>query len=181
MMGGDVRVASEAGSGSSFTIELPAEGSAGEAAGEAADGGEQADRRSEAEIELPEEMLPEPGSAILVIDDDDDARDLLRRTLEEAGYTIVTASRGDQGLALARRLRPLLITLDVMMPEMDGWEVLRCLKSDPELEAIPVVVITVVSEEATGYELGAAEYLCKPPDRRRLLEVVHDHVPRPSP
>ncbi|MBW2422223.1 MAG: response regulator, partial [Deltaproteobacteria bacterium] len=162
MMGGDVRVASEVGRGSSFTIELPAEVSAGEAAEEAADGGEQADRRSEAEIELRAEMLPEPGSAILVIDDDDDARDLLRRTLEEAGYTIVTASRGDQGLALARRMRPLLITLDVMMPEMDGWEVLRDLKSDPELEAIPVVVITVVSEEAIGYELGAVECLRKP-------------------
>jgi len=181
MMGGEVSITSEVGSGSTFTIELPAEVSAQEAvsgtADEAHDAGK-AETQIVAATELSDEALPEPGSAILVIDDDDDARDLLRRTLEEEGYAIVTAARGEHGLALAKRLKPVLITLDVMMPEMDGWEVLRSLESDPELRAIPVVVVTVVSEKATAYELGAVDYLSKPPDRQRLLEIVRQHAPR---
>ena len=91
---------------------------------------------------------------MLVIDDDPNVRDLVRRTVEKEGFRVRYASGGEEGLSLARRLRPDVITLDVMMPRMDGWSVLAALKSDPELAAIPVIMVTIVDDKNLAYSLA---------------------------
>ncbi|NEP60637.1 MAG: response regulator [Symploca sp. SIO2G7] len=113
---------------------------------------------------------------VLVIDDDQDAREILRRSLDEAGYSVVCAASGEQGLALAGELLPDAITLDVMMPEMDGWSVLRQLKQMPAVAKIPVILLSIVDDRPTGHSLGAADYLTKPIDRKRLLSVLEAHL-----
>ena len=88
------------------------------------------------------------------------------------GYAARTAADGPSGLVLARRLKPRAILLDVTMPGMDGWSVLSALKADPELAAIPVVMVTFVSERALATSLGAADYVLKPIDWTRLRHVM---------
>ena len=115
------------------------------------------------------------GSAILVIDDEPAARDLLQRVLTKEGYVVETAASGREGLALARQLKPAAITLDVMMPGMDGWAVLTVLKADPLTADIPVIMVTVVDDKNLGFALGAADYLIKPIEWERLIAVVEKH------
>jgi PAS domain S-box-containing protein len=165
MMGGDVTVTSQLGSGSTFTIELPAQVDALEVA-KAVSAAERAESR-----EVPEGVHP-----ILVIDDDPNSRDLLQRMLESEGYAVATASSGEKGLDLARTLRPSLITLDVLMPGMDGWAVLRELKADPDLRDIPVMMVSVTSDMDMGYTLGAVEHLTKPVDRDSLRRLVRQYA-----
>ena len=114
---------------------------------------------------------------MLVIDDDPNVRDLVRRTVEREGFRVRYASGGEEGLAMARRLRPDVITLDVMMPRMDGWTVLAALKSDRELAAIPVIMVTIVDDQDLAYSLGASDYLTKPIHRHRLAEVLDRYRP----
>jgi CheY-like chemotaxis protein/nitrogen-specific signal transduction histidine kinase len=165
MMGGDISVTSEYGVGSTFTIELPAQVDALEAAKASA----KSDPRTA-------KAVPAGVRPILVIDDDQNSRDLLQRTLEADGHSVATASGGEEGLDLARRLQPLLITLDVMMPGLDGWAVLKELKSDPTLRHIPVMMVTIEGEQDLGYTLGAVEHLTKPVDREKLLQLVSHHA-----
>ena len=94
------------------------------------------------------------------------------RLLDKEGFRVVTASAGDEGLRLAKEVRPTVITLDVLMPKMDGWAVLSALKSDPELAEIPVVMVTIVDDKNIGIALGAVEYLNKPVDRDRLVSIL---------
>ena len=108
-----------------------------------------------------------------MIDDEDDSRELLRRTLTGAGYAVLAAAGGSEGLEQARNRPPAAITLDVMMPSMDGWAVLRELKADPTLRDVPVIMVSIVSEKGMGFTLGAADYLTKPVDRKLLVETVH--------
>jgi CheY-like chemotaxis protein len=161
MMGGDVTVTSTVGQGSTFTIRIPAE-----VAG-----------RAEPTAALPvppaAPAAAKPGQPIiLVIDDDPAILDLLTRYLSREGFHVATAFHGEEGLRLARALRPAAITLDVMMPGMDGWSVLSALKADPELAAIPVVMLTLTNDRNLGFALGASDYLTKPVDRARLLETL---------
>ena len=109
---------------------------------------------------------------ILVIDDDPAVHQLLANALGPAGYTLKFASSGAEGLRLAKELRPAVITLDVIMPEMDGWVVLARLKDDPDLAAIPVIMLTVRADQDFGFAMGVAEYLQKPIDRERLFSVL---------
>jgi hypothetical protein len=118
------------------------------------------------------ESLPASAAVVLVIDDDAVVADLLRRTLVKDGYRVEYAENGEKGLQLARQLRPDAITLDVMMPGMDGWQVLTKLKSDPELADIPVILLSIVNDRKTGFALGATEYLTKPLDRERLNSIL---------
>jgi CheY-like chemotaxis protein len=109
---------------------------------------------------------------VLVIDDEETVRDLMRRFLAREGFEVVTARDGAEGLALARELSPMLITLDVLMPGLDGWSVLESLKSEPALADIPVVMLTILDEKNKGYALGATDFLTKPVDRERLRAVL---------
>ena len=124
-----------------------------------------------ADTPAPDEAA-EGSSAVLVIDDDPDARELISRLLRREGYRVRTASDGAEGLRLAKELRPCAITLDVLMPTMDGWAVLTALKSDPEVAGIPVVMVTITSDKTLAYALGAADFLTKPIERDRLLSVL---------
>jgi CheY-like chemotaxis protein len=109
---------------------------------------------------------------VLVIDDEATVRDLMQRFLVREGFHVVTAASGEEGLARARQTTPDVITLDVLMPETDGWTVLGALKADPALADIPVIMLTIVDDRNLGYALGAAEYLTKPLDRDRLVAVL---------
>jgi signal transduction histidine kinase/DNA-binding response OmpR family regulator len=159
MMGGDIVVESEYQKGSTFTVRLPLAGPpqpvAPEGHAESAAAGEQIGR----------------SGTVLVIDDDPAARELLTRQFAREGFRVVAASGGEEGLALARELRPTFITLDVMMPGLDGWDVLSALKADHDLCDIPVVVLTMVDDKHLGLALGAAEYVTKPIEKDRLLNL----------
>jgi CheY-like chemotaxis protein len=109
---------------------------------------------------------------ILVVDDDPTVRELMERHLTKEGFEVLTAAGGVDGLAQARRAHPTAITLDVMMPDIDGWTVLAAVKGDPTLADIPVVLVTIVDDRQRGYALGATDYLVKPVDRRRLVESL---------
>jgi signal transduction histidine kinase/DNA-binding response OmpR family regulator len=159
MMGGDVAVTSQPGHGSVFTIRLPAE---------VRDSTAEPDPESQPE----RVQLPGAGKTILVIDDDADTRNVLERFLNRKGFQVECAANGQEGLRLARKLRPAAITLDVLMPGMDGWAVLSTLKSDPAVANIPVVMLTIVDDKNLGYGLGATDYLIKPVDRERLAEIL---------
>jgi CheY-like chemotaxis protein len=111
-------------------------------------------------------------NTILVIDDDPVVHDLMARFLAKDGVRVVVASTGEEGLALARSLHPAAITLDVMMPGMDGWTVLATLKADPQLASIPVVIVTMTDDRRTGYALGASDYLTKPIEPGRLSAAL---------
>ena len=168
LMGGGIELRSEVGVGSTFTITLPARAT------------EDAPPLSDADTQVaaPDPSLPAAprAGAILVIDDDPTARDLLERMLEADGHSVLTAATVDEGLELARTAQPALITLDLLMPGIDGWSALRALKADDATRDIPVIVVSMVADRKTGVSLGAIDALSKPIDRGRLLELVHHHV-----
>jgi CheY-like chemotaxis protein len=109
---------------------------------------------------------------VLVIDDDETARELISEHLTAAGFAVATAAGGLEGLKLARELRPICITLDVMMPDLDGWSVLAALRQDAELAEIPVIMVTIIDEQRRAAALGAAGYLNKPIERARLDRLM---------
>ena len=162
LMGGDVTVESAPAKGSRFTVRLPthARTPVETAAGTL--------------VDVPWTTMPAAGGhhRVLVIDDEETVRDLMRRFLTREGFEVVTAADGAEGLALARELRPAVITLDVLMPGLDGWSVLQELKGDPTLADIPVVMLTIVEEKNQGYALGATDYMVKPIDRDRLRALL---------
>ena len=114
---------------------------------------------------------------MLVIDDDPNHRDLIQRFLSKEGFIVRTAAKGETGLRLARQLRPLAITLDVMMPGMDGWTVLAALKADRDLRDIPVIMLSMVDDPERGLALGAADFATKPVDRARLSQILKKYLP----
>jgi CheY-like chemotaxis protein len=118
---------------------------------------------------------------VLIVDDDPVARDLLAANLKGAGYRLIQAATGEEALNLARSMRPDAITLDVLMPKRDGWEVLSALKADADLRDIPVIIVTMLSDRGIGLSLGAVDVLTKPVDRIRLTALIHSLVRRDGP
>jgi CheY-like chemotaxis protein len=166
MMGGDISVTSEPGKGSVFTVRLPARVSDKR-------GLPASPARKLAPLPAFSETPPGPRTRVLVVDDDQTARELLQRGLEkEPGFEVILATSGEEGVRLAREAKPDVITLDVLMPGMDGWAVLKALKSDPATADTPVVMVSMVDDKDIGYALGASDYVLKPFDREKLSEVL---------
>jgi signal transduction histidine kinase/CheY-like chemotaxis protein len=165
MMGGDVTVTSEPGKGSTFIVRLPFAAARVDDAPAARDG---------------EAVGAEPGrDYVLVIDDNETARALIADYLAQAGFTVITAVDGREGLRRAKQYHPIAITLDVLMPDIDGWTVLAALRGDPELADIPTIIATIVDEQRHGMTLGAVGYLTKPIDREKLVDLIAKYR-RPS-
>lgn len=159
VLGGSVSVTSTLGRGSVFTVRL---------------------ERAFQEARTTAPMLTRgsdrheiaPGTTVLVVDDDPLIHQLLKAELEREGVRVILADDGLRALKAARDHRPNAIVLDMYLPKLDGWSVLAELKSDPLLAAIPVILISVAEERARGFSLGACEYLVKPFEAQRLVEVV---------
>ena len=169
MMGGDINVESEAGKGSTFIVRLP--GDIENYDGEATSirmrlPGVRRDHARETGKVAP------TGKILLVIDEDPAVRQFMERLAAREGYQLFTAGTGEEGLNLAREKRPDLITLEVVMPGIDGWTVLKSLKADPQLSGIPVVMVSISDDRDRGLAMGAADYLVKPVDRDRLAEIL---------
>ena len=155
MMGGDINVRSTAGVGSTFTIDLPVH--VRETTDE--DGAQPMDVAFDASA---------GGDLVLVIDDDPGMLELLGRLLNREGYRVATATTGEEGLDIVKRLRPQAVVLDVLMPRQDGWSVLSSLKADADTRAIPVIVLTMLDDSEMAFALGAADFMTKPVDRQHL-------------
>jgi len=166
LMKGRIMVESAPGQGSVFTVHLPVQ-----AAGEHP---ENTQSPETVNAGASSEVKPD-SDTILVIDDDLAVRDLMSRSLTKLGFRVVAASSGEEGLRLAKQIHPLVITLDVIMPDWDGWTVLNKLKADSDLAEIPVIMVTIVDNEAMGRDLGASSYLIKPVDRERLVTLIEKH------
>jgi PAS domain S-box-containing protein len=166
LMGGDITAVSEMGKGSSFTVQLPIA---------------VLDRPVSSPLETASPPLADASCescfTVLVIDDDVATQDLMVRYLTKEGFRVETASTGEEGVRRAIELHPDAITLDVLMPKMDGWAVLSALKATPEVAEIPVVVLTIVDDKNLGFALGASDYLTKPIDYKRLLTILGKYRP----
>lgn len=171
MMGGDIQVISEIDAGSTFMIYLPINVESEV---------EQVVRRIEPDVPVHTETAVTPphtnNGIVLVIDDDAIARDLIRRQLNKAGFHVFTTATGEEGLQLAEKLHPNVITLDILIPGMDGWTILSRLKANPDLARIPVIIVTMVDDKYRGFALGATDYLMKPVERDQLLAILNRYV-----
>lgn len=161
LLGGRIGVESREGEGSTFTLTIPPRIAGG------------------AEVPPPPKPAPAAVAAprsgakvVLAIDDDPNVVYLLKENLADAGYTVVGAASGQEGLVKARELQPRAITLDIMMPGTDGWQVLHALKTDPLTRDIPVVLISIVDQKELGFRLGATDYIVKPFEREALIGAL---------
>ncbi|UCZ56757.1 response regulator [Desulfurispirillum indicum] len=164
LLGGGITAHSKPGAGSTFCLTLPLIRQPHSSTAPR-HGGESDLRNALAAAE-------HPGDVVLIVDDDPEVRHLLRKSLEKEEFHVMEAHSGKEALRLARSCSPIAITLDVMMPEMDGWSTLSALKADHQTANIPVIMLTIISERNIGFSLGADEYLVKPVDRQMLTGLL---------
>ncbi len=182
MMGGVIRVESQRGVGTTFFVDLPVKSAVTESSG--IDVQRKTAPEKPAETAKPAPVVPvveKVAPPVLVIDDDPEVQDLLRRILEKEGYEVHLASNGQEALERAETIRPALITLDIMMPGIDGWAVLAALKQKPETRDIPVIVVTLVDNKPMALALGAVDYIAKPFDRDKIIQLLRRHGPETTP
>ncbi|MFH6781983.1 MULTISPECIES: response regulator [Methylobacterium] len=170
MLGGEITVASRVGEGTTFTLELSA-------LHEERDPAEPAAALTPSAPDAPAAPAGAGSNLVLVVDDDPATRDLLARFLRRDGFEVATAADGRAGLEQARLLRPRVVLLDVTMPRMDGWAVLRALRADPDFGATPVIMVTVLDEQNLAFSLGATDYLHKPVEWGALKEAMERFRP----
>ncbi|MDP1645929.1 MAG: response regulator [Thiobacillus sp.] len=129
-------------------------------------------------IERRRQCPDDPANTILVVEDNPQAAKLLSLCLSRAGYEVLLAANGIVALELADRCHPKAITLDILLPDRDGWEVLSALKASARTRDIPVVIVSVLDQQTLGYRLGASDYLVKPVERSALLHALKRCVAR---
>ncbi len=168
LMGGDVIVNSELGKGTTFTATFLADFIG------ASEGVKNLNKETGSLIENVISLENSSGKTILIIDDDPTVSELMKRQLSKEGYQVIISPNGKDGIRLARELKPDAITLDILMPEMDGWSVLRTLKADPEVSNIPVIMASILDEKNKGFSLGAADFLSKPIQKEYLMKSIRN-------
>ena len=168
LMGGDVVVNSELGKGTTFTATFLADFIG------ASESFKNLTKETGSLIENVISLENSSGKTILIIDDDPTVSELMKRQLSKEGYQVIIAPNGKDGIRLARELKPDAITLDILMPEMDGWSVLRTLKADPEVSNIPVIMASILDEKNKGFSLGAADFLSKPVQKEYLMKSIRN-------
>lgn len=159
IMGGSLKVESEEGKGSTFIVTLPT--------------------NSATQVKLKENRkdgkttkLPMKGSKILIIDDEQTVIDVLSEQLRRKGFEVVSAKNGAEGLKMAEEHKPAAITLDILMPKMDGWDVLKQLKNNEMFKETPVIISSILDDKNTGFSLGASDFISKPVDKDELSKVL---------
>ena len=170
LMGGDVVVNSELGKGTTFTATFLADFIG------ASESFKNLSKETGSLIENVVSLENNSGKIILIIDDDPTVSELMKRQLSKEGYQVIIAPNGKDGIRLARELKPDAITLDILMPEMDGWSVLRTLKADPEVSNIPVIMASILDEKNKGFSLGAADFLSKPIQKEYLMKSIRNLI-----
>jgi signal transduction histidine kinase/DNA-binding response OmpR family regulator len=169
--GGEIWVESDVGKGSTFGFSMPAVS-------------EEQRPKSAPKADLISgpimEVTAGPGPTVVVVEDDRRSFDLLRAYLEGVGVRVVSARDGEEGLDTVRRLSPAGVILDILLPGIDGWEVLAQLKADPRTAPIPVIVVSMLDERGRGFAVGAAEYLVKPVGKEQLRAALYRAAAMPE-
>ncbi len=164
MMYGDILVESQPSVGTVFTVQLPADVPA---RGE--------EQRGRIKLETSEIQSLAQSSTVLVIDDEAAPRELVAHYLRKSGFVVETAASGEEGLQLAEKIHPTAITLDVLMPDMDGWAVLSAIKANPRLADTPVIMLTIAEDRSNAFSIGATDYVTKPIERKRLVDLLEKY------
>ena len=161
LLGGDLTAVSTVGQGSTFTLRVPLRY-----------GEQPASPEHPIDPRLKAVVTNSRKPVVLAIDDNSDVIDLLKENLEDQGYRVIGAHTGEEGLRLARELQPLAITLDIVMPLKDGWQVLHDLKADDATRDIPVLILSIIGNRDLGFQLGASDYLLKPLEVQAVLDAL---------